>query len=61
MIQHGSVIRPTMFLASLDLKTAFDEARPRHVAQIMEETTKFHGWTITAFPSEIAGTGTSHV
>ena len=38
MIQHGSVMRPTMFLASMDVKTAFDEARPRHVAQIMEES-----------------------
>ena len=24
--RHGSVIRPTMFMASLDIKTAFDEA-----------------------------------
>ena len=60
MIQHGSVIRPTMFLASLDIKTAFDEARPRLVAQIMEDP-NIHGWTIAAFPREMAGTGTSHV
>ena len=36
MLRHGGVIRPTVFLASRDFKTAFDEARPRHVAQIME-------------------------
>ena len=29
MMRHGSVVRPTMFLASLDIKTAFNEARPR--------------------------------
>ena len=29
MMIHGCVVRPTMFLASLDIKTAFDEARPR--------------------------------
>ena len=27
--RHGSVVRPTMYLASLDIKTASDEARPR--------------------------------
>ena len=37
-VKHGSVIRPTMCLASLDIKTAFDEARPCHVA----ESTKNH-------------------
>ena len=35
--QHSqSVIRPTICLASLDIKTAFDEARPRHVAKSKE-------------------------
>ena len=29
MIEHASVIRPTMHLASLDIKTAFDVARPK--------------------------------
>ena len=28
-----SVVRPAMYLASMDTKTAFDEARPRHVAK----------------------------
>ena len=31
-----SVVRSTMYMASMDIKTAFDEARPRHVAKIME-------------------------
>ena len=26
MLRHGSVVRPTMFLASMDIKTAFVEA-----------------------------------
>ena len=28
MLKHGSVVRPTMYLASLDIKTAFDKAKP---------------------------------
>ena len=36
MLKRGSVVRPTMYLASLDIKTAFDEARPKHVAKIMD-------------------------
>ena len=34
--KHGSMMRLTMYLASLDITTAFDEARPRHVAKNME-------------------------
>ena len=33
MLRHGSVVRPTMSFASMDIKAAFDEARPRHVAK----------------------------
>ena len=36
MLKHGSVVRPTKFMASLDVKTAFDEVRPRQIAKIME-------------------------
>ena len=43
MMRHGSVVRPTMFLASLDIKTAFDEARSRHVAKNMESHNTL-GW-----------------
>ena len=43
ILKHGSVVRPTMYLASLDIKTAFDEARLRHVAKITETTTHTDG------------------
>ena len=36
MLRLGSVARSTMYLANMDIKTAFDEARPRHVAKIMK-------------------------
>ena len=36
MLKHGSAVRPTVYLASFDIKTAFDEAKPKHVAQIMD-------------------------
>ena len=42
-----------MFLASLDIKTAFDEARPRRVEQIMEGHDA-HGWIISALLREMA-------
>ena len=54
MLKHGSVIRPTMFWASLDIKTAFDEARPRHTAKIME-CHNIHGWLIAALSHEVSG------
>ena len=31
VMRHGTVVRPTMCMASLDIKTAFDEAKPKHV------------------------------
>ena len=31
MMRHGSVIRPTMYLSSVDVKTAFEVARPKHI------------------------------
>ena len=40
-----------MYLASMDIKTAFDEARPRHVAKIMGT----HGWLIAALLREMSG------
>ena len=33
VMRHGTVVRPTMYMASLDIKTAFDEAKPKHVAK----------------------------
>ena len=53
-IRHGSVVRPTMYLASMDIKTAFDEARPRHVPEIMENHDT-HGWLIAVLLREMSG------
>ena len=54
MLRHVSVGRPTMYLASMHVKTAFDEARPRHVAKIMENQ-ETHGWLIAALLREMSG------
>ena len=54
MLKHGSVVRQTMYLASMDIKTAFDEARPRHVAHIMEGHNT-HGWIVAALLCHMAG------
>ena len=60
MLKHGSVVRLTMYLASMEIKTAFDEARPGHVAQIMEGHNT-HGWIIAALLREMAGLGNVRV
>ena len=54
MLRHGSVDHTTMCLASMDIKTAFDEARPRHVAKIMESHST-QGWIVSALPREVCG------
>ena len=33
MLWHGSVVLSTMYMARIDIKMAFDAARPRHVAK----------------------------
>ena len=43
-----------MYLASMDIKTAFDVARPKHFARIMEDH-NVHGWIIAALLREMAG------
>ena len=53
-MKHGTVVRPTMYLASLDIKTAFDEAKPTHVAKILE-THHAHGWLIAVLLPEMSG------
>ena len=53
-MRHDSVVRPTMFSASLHIKTAFDEARPRHVAKLKESHDQ-HGWLIAAILREVSG------
>ena len=60
MIEHGSVIRPTMYLASMDIKTAFDVARPKHIARIMEEH-NVRGWVIAALLREMPFGRTGYV
>ena len=54
VMKHGTVLRPTMYMASLDIKTAFDEAKPKHVAQIMDSHNT-HGWLIAALLREMSG------
>ena len=41
-------------MARLDIKTAFDEAKPKHVAKIMDSHNT-HGWIIAALLSEMSG------
>ena len=53
-MRHGSVIRRTMYLESMDIKTAFDVARPEHIAKIMDDH-DVHGWIIAALLREMAG------
>ena len=53
MIEHGSVFRPTMYVANMDIKTASDDARPRHIAKILEDHNT-HGWIISALLREMA-------
>ena len=54
VMKHGTVVRPTMYMASLDIKTAFDEAKPKHVAKIMDSHNT-HGWIIAALLREMSG------
>ena len=54
MLKHGSVIRPTMYLANMDIKTVFDVARPKHIARIMEDHNA-HGWIIATLLREMTG------
>ena len=54
MKKHRCVARPTMFLASLDIKTAFDDAKPKHVANVMDRH-GYHGWQISSVLREVSG------
>ena len=54
MLKHGSAVRSTMYFASMDIKTAFDKARPRHAAKIMENRDT-HGCLIAALLREMSG------
>ena len=50
----GSEERPTVDLASTDIKTAFDVARPKYTANIMGDQ-DVHGWIAAAFLRQMAG------
>ena len=54
--QEGSltVVRPTMYMASLDMRTAFDEAKPKHVARILDDHNA-HVWLIAALLRKMSG------
>ena len=52
-LKQGCVTRPTVYLASLDIKTAFDEARPRHVSKNTENHDAY-GWLIVALMREMS-------
>ena len=54
VLRHGAVVRPTIYLASLDIKTAFDEAKLKHVAQNLDYHNT-HGWLIAALLREMSG------
>ena len=45
---------PTMYIASMDSKTAFDAARPQHIAKIMGDQ-DVHGLITAAFSREMRG------
>ena len=36
VLRHGTAVKSTMYLANLDIKTAVDEAKRKHVAQILD-------------------------
>ena len=46
--------QPTMYLAGMDIETAFDVARPKRIAKIVGDH-DVHGWMIAALLREIAG------
>ena len=52
-MKHGTVVRPTLYLASLDKRTAFDEAGPKHVAKKMDSHNT-HGWIIATLLREMS-------
>ena len=46
-MKHDTAVKPTMYMASMYIKTAFDEAKPKHVAKILDDHNA-HGWLIAA-------------
>ena len=52
--KHGFLRHPTTYVAIMDIKTALDVAKPKYIAQTLEEQ-NMHGWLIGALLREIAG------
>ena len=52
-VWHGSDKRP-MYIASMDIKTAFDVARPKHIANIRRDHDT-HGWITASLLREMGG------
>ena len=44
----GNAVTPTMYLATLDIKTVSDETKPKHVAKFLDNHAT-HGWLIAFF------------
>ena len=53
VLRHGTVVRPSKYVASLDIKTAFDDAKPKHVAQILDSHNT-HGLLIAPLLREMS-------
>ena len=53
-VWHGSEMGPTMYLASMEIKTVFDVARPKHFSQNMVDQ-EVHGWVTAALLREMVG------
>ena len=51
---HGSVKGPTMYLASMEIKTVFEVARPKHFLKIVVDQ-EVHGWVTAALLREMVG------
>ena len=52
-VWHDNEKKPTMYLANMDIKTAFDMARPKHIAKLVVDQ-DFHGWLTAALFREMA-------
>ena len=54
-MRHGTVVRPTMYMASLDIKTAFDGGKAEaRKAKIMDNHNT-HGWIVAVLLREMLG------
>ena len=52
--RHGSVKRPAMYLACMDIKTAFYVTRPKHIARVVEDHNVLTS-VVAAFLREMTG------